>query len=64
MSHPNPSDDSGDPSWTLPLHGIEVPGDGGPPSAADPGPGPYLNPDEDVPPLDFQPRLSRFGEAA
>ena len=64
MEYPNPipPDDAGDPPWTVPLHGAALPGDD--PSPADPPPGAYLPPDEDVPALDFQPRLSRFGEAA
>jgi hypothetical protein len=63
VDHPNPSpDDSGDPAWTLPLHGAEVPGDGSAP--LDLPIDAYLNLDDEVPAVDFQPRLTRFGEAA
>lgn len=64
MDHPNPSapDDSGDAFAVLPLHGTEVPAGGS--SSSDSPPLPFLKPDDDVPPADFQPRLSRFGEAA
>jgi hypothetical protein len=62
VDHPNPlpPDEPGEPGWTLPLHGAEVPGE----ETAGPNEAAYLPPDEDVPASDFQPRLSRFGEAA
>jgi len=63
LTHPDPfqANDADDAPWTLPLHGVAVPGgESGPPDAIDL----HLPPDEYVPPLDFQPRLSRFGEAA
>jgi hypothetical protein len=60
VDHPN-SDESDDAPWTLPLHGAAVPGNE---SAPPPATEIHLPIDEDVPSLDFQPRLSRFGEAA
>jgi hypothetical protein len=64
MDHPSSStpDDPGEPAWTIPLHGAEIAN--GETSASASTAEPYLPPDEDVPPLDFQPRLTRFGEAA
>ena len=66
---PTPADDRPDivPLWAIPLDVAETPP--APPKAA----GPVRIPDDDIqflrfvleiPPADFQPRLSRFGEAA
>ncbi|HEY2783448.1 MAG TPA: hypothetical protein VGJ05_00610 [Fimbriiglobus sp.] len=65
MAHPHlaPSDESGEPGWTVPLHGTEVPGESDPAAPPDLSAGSYLN-SEDIPSVDFHPRLSRFGEAA
>ena len=61
QNNPSPPDEPDDAPWTLPLHGAAVPeSESPPPAPAEP----YLPPDEDVPPSDFQPRLTRFGEAA
>jgi len=63
VAHPKPflPDDADDALWPLPLHGAAVPaGELGPSDPVEV----HLPPDEYVPPLDLQPRLSRFGEAA